>query len=135
MNHLVKKYSDIQHVIKERSCQIIDARPSGRFLGLEREPRPGLPSGHMPVSINLPFTELVDPVSKTLIPKDELENIFKRKGVDLEKPIIASCGSGVTASVIYFALDNIGVKNISVYDGSWTEYASVPTSIIIKQES
>lgn len=122
-------------MLKEKSCQILDARPAGRFLGIDNEPRPGLSSGHMPSAINIPFTEIVDPISKTLIQKDQLENLFKKKGIDLEKPIITTCGSGVTASMIYFALDYLGVKNIAVYDGSWTEYASIPTSSIIKQES
>jgi thiosulfate/3-mercaptopyruvate sulfurtransferase len=89
----------------------------------------------MPNAINIPFVELVDPISKTLLTKDRLESLFKIKGVDFEKPIITSCGSGVTASIIYFALDYLGLKNIAVYDGSWTEYASIPTSTIIKQES
>ena len=86
----------------------------------------------MPNSINIPFTELVDPISKTLIPRDQLLNLFKSKNVDLDKPIITSCGSGVTASIIYFALDYLGKQNISLYDGSWTEYASQSSSVIIK---
>ncbi len=131
---LVKNYSDIQRVLTEKSCQIIDARPSGRFSGSDKEPRSGLSSGHMPNSVNLPFIELVDQVSKTLLPKDQLEDLFRRKNIDLEKPIITTCGSGVTACMIYFALDYLGVKNISVYDGSWTEYASIPSSIIIKSQ-
>ena len=86
----------------------------------------------MPNAINIPFMELVDQNSKTLLPKDKLLDLFRNKNVDLEKPIIASCGSGVTASIIYFALDYLGVGNISVYDGSWTEYAGIPSSKIIK---
>jgi thiosulfate/3-mercaptopyruvate sulfurtransferase len=116
----------------DKTCQILDARPAGRFSGREKEPRPGLSSGHMPNAINIPFAELVDPISKTLIPKEKLKNLFKTKGVDLDKPIITTCGSGVTASMIYFALDYLGITNIAVYDGSWTEYASMPSSIIVK---
>ena len=87
----------------------------------------------MPNAINVPFPEIMDPSTKTLLSKDQLLNLFKSKGVDLEKPIITTCGSGVTASMLYFALEYIGCKNISVYDGSWTEYASHPESQIVKK--
>ena len=113
--------------------QLVDARPSGRFKGTDPEPRPGLSSGHMPNAINVPFPEIMDPLTKKLLSKEDLMKLFQSKGVDLEKPVITTCGSGVTACMLYFALEYIGCKNISVYDGSWTEYASRPESKIVKE--
>ncbi|KAI8320209.1 Rhodanese-like protein [Martensiomyces pterosporus] len=120
--------------------QIIDARPNGRFTGKEPEFRPGLSSGHMPYSISVPFTEVTsasdsaNPQVETLKSPSEIRQVFENAGVDLSRPIITSCGSGVTASVLYFALLNAGVdaSNITLYDGSWTEYALNPYSEIIK---
>ena len=78
--------------------------------------------------------EIVDPKTKTLLPKDQLADLFKIKGVDLDKPIVTTCGSGVTAAMLYFALEYLGAKGpLGVYDGSWTEYASLPTSKILKK--
>ncbi|KAJ3039776.1 hypothetical protein HDV00_011903 [Rhizophlyctis rosea] len=127
---LVKNYEQIREAVASGSSTVIDARPAARFQGVAPEPRPGLPSGHMPISISIPFTEVVDPEAKTLLPAEQLQKLFAGKGVDLEKPIITSCGSGVTASIIYFALEKAGAKNISVYDGSWSEYASIKDSPI-----
>ncbi|KXS09769.1 rhodanese-related sulfurtransferase [Gonapodya prolifera JEL478] len=108
----------------ENTTQIIDARPPARFNGQALEPRIGLPSGHMPGSINVPGSDLLDPATNTLLPKEKLAELFKAKGVDLEKPIVTTCGSGVTACALLFALDRIGAKNVSVYDGSWSEFAA-----------
>ncbi|KAL6058978.1 Sulfurtransferase [Balamuthia mandrillaris] len=116
---------------EEERAQILDARPKGRFEGKEPEPRPGIPSGHIPYSISLPHTDLFHPSFSAssssflkLKPKEELvELLVKEKGVDLTKPIITSCGSGVTASVLALALETLG-KSARVFDGSWTEYAS-----------
>ena len=107
--------------------QILDARPQGRWEGSDPEPRPGLPSGHMPGSINVPFPELLHPDTKTLKSKDELRELFTAKGLDPEKPIITSCGTGVTAAVIEAALklsDFGRPDDRRLYDGSWTEWAS-----------
>ena len=103
--------------------QILDARSASRFTGKEPEPREGLESGHMPGAINLPFTELLDPATKAYLAPDELKKVFEKFGVDPEKPIIASCGTGVTACVIEAALDATGYGSPDkrrVYDGSWT---------------
>ncbi|KAJ3339113.1 hypothetical protein HDU93_008597 [Gonapodya sp. JEL0774] len=108
----------------ENAPQIIDARPPSRFNGQALEPRIGLPSGHIPNSLNVPNTDLVDAATGTLLSKEKLAELFKSKGVDLEKPIITTCGSGVTACSLLFALDRIGAKKVSVYDGSWSEFAA-----------
>ncbi|ORX62209.1 Rhodanese-like protein [Hesseltinella vesiculosa] len=111
--------------------QIIDARALGRFTGEAPEPRPGLSSGHMPGAICVPFQEVATPDGQYKS-DDELKQLFESKGVDLDKPIITSCGSGITASVLYVALERAGAKQVAVYDGSWTEYADKKDSIIIK---
>ncbi|KAB5578114.1 Rhodanese-like domain-containing protein [Coniochaeta sp. 2T2.1] len=106
--------------------QILDARSSGRFTGQAQEPRPGLSSGHMPGAINIPFDTVLDPETKAFLPKDQLKKVFEQKGVDPARPIISSCGTGVTACVLETALEEAGVgapEKRKVYDGSWTEWA------------
>ncbi|KAJ3118810.1 hypothetical protein HK098_005832 [Nowakowskiella sp. JEL0407] len=127
---LVKTYTDMKDILQSKSEQILDARPSRRFHGIDPEPRPGLPSGHMPGSINVPFMELSDPTTKRLLPIENLREYFHNKRIDLEKPIANTCGSGVTASIVYFALEQAGATQLSVYDGSWSEYASISESQI-----
>lgn len=111
---------------KKDGLVIVDARPKGRFDGKDPEPRPGLPSGHIPGSISIPFSELVDPTTKTLKSAEKLQKLFAGKGIDsspnTEK--ILMCGTGVTAVVVNSALELAGVKGkLRVYDGSWTEWA------------
>ena len=103
--------------------QILDARSSGRFTGKDPEPRPNLSSGHMPGAINIPFNAVLDPTTKTFFPAEKLQEIFRSKGVDLKKPLISSCGTGVTACVIEAALSEAQIgtpQTRRVYDGSWT---------------
>ncbi|TAQ84948.1 hypothetical protein B7494_g6735 [Chlorociboria aeruginascens] len=103
--------------------QILDARSAGRWSGKDPEPRPGLPSGHMPGSINISFSDVLDPTTKTILPAEQLREIFKSKGIDPQRPIINSCGTGVTAAVIDAALSEAGYGDESkrrLYDGSWT---------------
>jgi thiosulfate/3-mercaptopyruvate sulfurtransferase len=103
--------------------QVLDARSSGRFSGKAPEPREGLSSGHMPGAINIPFDTVLDPETKAFLPKEKLKEIFEQKGVDPTKPIISSCGTGVTACVLDTALDLAGIgapEKRRVYDGSWT---------------
>ena len=105
--------------------QILDARPAGRFNGTDPEPRPGLPSGHIPGSTNIPFFDLLDPQTKAFKQPEELRQLFEEKGIDPSKPIISSCGTGVTAAMLDTALAEAGYgdgKN-QIYDGSWTEWA------------
>jgi thiosulfate/3-mercaptopyruvate sulfurtransferase len=102
--------------------QVLDARARDRFQGAAPEPRPGLPSGHMPGAFNTPHGELI--AGGALKSKAELEALFAGEGVDLDKPIITSCGSGVSAAIIALALARLGHWDAPVYDGSWTEWAS-----------
>jgi thiosulfate/3-mercaptopyruvate sulfurtransferase len=100
--------------------QLVDLRPSGRFIGVEPEPRPGLRGGHVPGSRNLPFTELVGP-DGTMLPPDVLRRRVEAAGIDLARPIVATCGSGTSACALVLALDLLG-QQAAVYDGAWTEW-------------
>ncbi|KAF1811626.1 Rhodanese-like protein [Eremomyces bilateralis CBS 781.70] len=107
-------------------AQILDARPYGRWVGTTPEPRHGLSSGHIPGSISVPVSDLLDPQTKTFLPAEQLIRVFKGKGVDPARPIITSCGSGVTAAVIDAALAAAkygNEENRRLYDGSWSEWA------------
>ncbi|KAI9865444.1 MAG: hypothetical protein M1813_002334 [Trichoglossum hirsutum] len=125
----VVAFDEVKDIAKDlgkegaEGVQILDARPYGRWAGKDPEPRKGLSSGHIPGSISLPFPELLDPVSKALLPKQELRKIFEAKGIDPGMPIVSSCGTGVTAAIIDAALDEaeFGDPNKRrLYDGSWT---------------
>jgi thiosulfate/3-mercaptopyruvate sulfurtransferase len=109
--------------LSNRREQVVDARAAGRFAGTQPEPRPGLRGGHIPESRNLPYTQLVDD-SGILLPPDELSRRFARAGLDLHAPIVATCGSGVTAAALVHALYLLGHDETALYDGSWTEWGS-----------
>lgn len=125
----VKDFAQIQRMIAGHA-QILDARSTGRFTGASPEPRPGIRSGHMPGATSLPFTELVE--EGRLKTAEKLRQIFAAKGVDIAEPITTSCGSGVTAAVISLALEIAGAEHVSLYDGSWAEYAQHPEAVIEK---
>ncbi|MCE6959922.1 3-mercaptopyruvate sulfurtransferase [Cereibacter sphaeroides] len=118
---LVKDVTQVAHASKLAEAEIIDARSEGRFKGTEPEPRPGLRGGHIPGSKNVPFQTLLTG-NGTLKPAAELRAIFEAAGVDLAKPAITTCGSGVTAAVLSLALEIIGHRNHALYDGSWAEW-------------
>ena len=118
----IKRLTDVLLVSHEGSAQIVDARPAGRFNGQVAEPRAGLRSGHIPGALNVPWSELV--INGELKTTDELNAVFARQGVDFERPIVASCGSGVTAAVVVLALTTLGVNGVSLYDGSWSEWGA-----------
>lgn len=108
--------------LEDYSAVVVDARSADRFAGIAPEPRAGLRGGHMPTSVNLPHTELIDESGK-LKSRAVLSGVFHDHGVDLEMPVITSCGSGVTASIITFALALVGKPSL-VYDGSWSEWGN-----------
>ncbi|HTV06428.1 MAG TPA: 3-mercaptopyruvate sulfurtransferase [Acidobacteriaceae bacterium] len=125
----VADFAGIQSAIRARE-QILDARSAGRFAGTALEPRPGISSGHMPGSISLPFTELTE--DGRLRPLEELRTLFQSKGVDVNRPVTTTCGSGVTAAVLALGLEIAGAKQVRLYDGSWAEYAMHPDAVIEK---
>ncbi len=119
--------ADAQMVLeasKKGSAQIVDARQAARFRGETVEPRPGVRSGHIPGSLNVPYRELLDD-GKLKAPQ-EIKQAFAQAGVDFAKPIITTCGSGVTAAILLLALESIGKTGVVLYDGSWTEWGARP---------
>tara|TARA_Y200000002_G_C22585561_1_gene622847 strand:+ start:131 stop:958 length:828 start_codon:yes stop_codon:yes gene_type:complete len=121
---IVADRDDVQRATKLNHCSIIDARSEGRFLGTEPEPRSGLRSGSIKNSINVPYETLLNE-DFTFKKKREILDIFSKKGVVFNNYIITTCGSGVTAAVLYLALDEIGCSKISLYDGSWAEWGKI----------
>jgi thiosulfate/3-mercaptopyruvate sulfurtransferase len=122
-NLMVRELDQLRANLTERREQVVDARSAGRFRGAEPEPRAGLRGGHIPGSRNLPYGELVAD-DGTLKPVTELRRLFAAAGVDLARPIVTTCGSGVSAAVLTLALYQLGVENAAVYDGSWAEWGS-----------
>jgi thiosulfate/3-mercaptopyruvate sulfurtransferase len=125
----VKDFVQLQQEITARG-QILDARSAGRFEGTAPEPRPGISSGHMPGATSVPFTELV--AEGRMKDAEGLREMFAVKKVDLAQPITTTCGSGVTAAVIALGLEIAGATQVSLYDGSWAEYAQHPEAVIVK---
>ena len=119
---VVADAAHVQRVLAEGTAQVVDARPADRFTGQTPEPRPGMRSGHIPGSLNVPHGTLLK--DGGLLPHDQLREKFAAAGVDLEQPIITSCGSGVSAAVVWLALDAIGIAPAGLYDGSWSEWGS-----------
>ena len=120
-NHLVKDVTQVAHAAKLGLAEVIDARGAPRFEGAVPEPRPGLRAGHIPGSKNVPFSAVLNP-DGTMKQGDALRAAFTDAGVDLSRPAITTCGSGVTASVLALALERLGHRNWALYDGSWSEW-------------
>ena len=118
---LLKTKTQMAALVGKDTVTIIDARPAGRFTGEAPEPREGLPSGHIPGSVNLPGADLIE--NGRLKSADALRALFDAQGIDPRKPIVTSCGSGVTAAITALALAVLGNDLVAVYDGSWTEWA------------
>jgi thiosulfate/3-mercaptopyruvate sulfurtransferase len=125
----LRDFPQMQQLIAGRG-QILDARSAGRFTGAAPEPRHGISSGHMPGATSIPFTELVE--DGRLKSVEQLHKVFEARGVDLKRPITTTCGSGVTAAVIALGLEIAGADRVSLYDGSWAEYAQQPKAVIEK---
>lgn len=118
----VRSKADVLANLTSGAEQVIDARSDARFTAEEKEARPGLRSGHIPGSFNLPFNALTDPETGELRDNATIRDAFEKAGLDLSAPVIASCGSGVTAGALAFGLHLIGKGDVAIYDGAWTEW-------------
>ncbi len=119
---LLRDREQILANLKSGSEQVLDARGRGRFEGSDPEPRAGLRSGHIPGSRNLPFVETVEQSQQTLLDNAALKELFTTAGIDLRRPVVTTCGSGVTAAVLSLALHRLGHRDVALYDGSWSEW-------------
>ena len=119
---IVRSIDDVRALIDSKKEQIVDARAANRFRGEVPEARPGLRIGHMPGAFNLPYNELIDPKTGTMLPADQIKARIAASGLDPTKKVTASCGSGVTACVVALGLYLTGAPDAAVYDGSWTEW-------------
>ena len=123
---LVRSLDQMQENLRSKAAQVLDARSRGRFDGTEPETRPGLRGGHIPGSTCLHYPKLTDPETGEFLPAGELEAAFEDCGVDLDRPAVGTCGSGVSACVLALGLHLLGHEDYAVYDGSWTEWGGRP---------
>lgn len=130
---LVKDVTQVAASVKLGDAQILDARSPDRFSGKEQEVRPGLRSGHMPGALNIHFRTLLND-DMTMKSEDALKEIFQKAGVDLNKPAITTCGSGITAAIISMALERVGHRKHALYDGSWVEWGAYPDLAVESDE-
>ncbi|TVR97936.1 MAG: sulfurtransferase [Rhodospirillales bacterium] len=122
--HLLRLAQDLLANLATGREQVVDNRSAGRFAGVESEPRPAAKAGHIPGSVNLPFSSLLNPEDGTWRPPGELAERFAAAGIDLDRPMVGTCGSGVTACTTAFAAFLLGRDDVAVYDGSWAEWGN-----------
>ncbi|MEO3414565.1 3-mercaptopyruvate sulfurtransferase [Roseovarius sp. CAU 1744] len=125
-NQMVKDVTQVSSASKLGNYEILDARAAARFRGEAPEPREGLRAGHIPGSKSVPYTDLLNR-NGTMKSPDDLRAVFAAAGVDMAKPVITSCGSGITAAILNLALERIGKTDHALYDGSWAEWGAYPT--------
>lgn len=121
---LVRNLAAMRKLAGAPGIQVLDARSPGRFQGHDPEPRPGLKSGHIPGSLNLPFLNLIDGETGCLRSWEELAEAFNNAGIDVARPVTTTCGSGITACILALALQELGRADTAVYDGSWSEWGA-----------
>jgi thiosulfate/3-mercaptopyruvate sulfurtransferase len=118
---LVRSLDEVRAALQAGTAQVVDARPAGRFAGRDPEPRPGLRGGHIPGAVNLPHADVVDG-SGRLLERSALRDRFRAAGIDLGRPVVATCGSGTSACAVLLALEALGAPAGTLYDGAWTEW-------------
>lgn len=121
---MVRDVEQMKANIEKPTEQVLDARAAARFKGEADEPRPGLRKGHIPGSCNLPFNEMLDPKTGTMLPADDLRAKFEGAGIDFGKPVVTTCGSGITAAALALGLHLLGHDEVALYDGSWSEWGA-----------
>jgi thiosulfate/3-mercaptopyruvate sulfurtransferase len=126
-NALLRNFDQVMQNVSSRREQLVDQRSAPRFAGKEAEPRPGVRPGHIPGSLNVPYSELTRE-DGTLKSHEELVRVFSGNGIDLMRPAVTSCGSGITASIGLLALQIAGARDVALYDGSWAEWGANPVA-------
>lgn len=126
---LVRDLASVSEAVNKGTAQIADARSPGRFRGEEPEPRPGVRAGHIPGARNVHYSTLLSPDGTLKSPQD-IAAVFAKAGIDVEKPVITSCGSGVTAAILSLGLTLAGARRHALYDGSWAEWGSAVTTSV-----
>ena len=126
---MVRDFDAVMGIVKDQSAQMVDARSASRFTAEEPEPRAGVRGGHMPGAINVHYRKLIAD-DGTLRPPAEIKAAFSK--VDLDKPVVTTCGSGLTAAILTLALAEIGKRDVALYDGSWTEWGGRPEAPVVR---
>ena len=127
---LIRDFDAVMNVVKDKSAQIADARSASRFTASEPEPRAGVRGGHMPGARNVHYRSLLND-DGSFKSTDQLRDVIARAGIDATRPVVTTCGTGVTAAIVMLALDEIGATDVALYDGSWTEWGSLPEAPVV----